>query len=274
MDNKKDRIIGIYKIENKYNHKVYIGQSQNIKSRCKTHMKDLKSNTHCNKGLQDDFLKYGFGGFTFDILESCKRSELFDDLGKQEYHWDIILLCREYYYMNYYSKTHQLYNIDETLKKELLTEKYIKKRFNDIRRNQHEQSQNFVDFIKQYPMLVQDNKLTLSEMFIKVFGDNQQKYIDYGKTCNFSAFYKQLINKKIIPSTLTKSDILNVLIKLNILYYGQHNRIQPYNKYIDEGYFVLNKPHYIDGKLLYYRLSITQKGIKFLIKLLQDSYNI
>ena len=58
------------------------------------------------------------------------------------------------------------------------------------------------------------------------------------------------------------------------MYYGQHNRIQPYNKYIDEGYFALNKPHYIDGKLLYYRLSITQKGIKFLIKLLQDSYNI
>ena len=39
-------MIGIYKIENKVNGKVYIGQSVNIESRWKGHKSNLRNNKH------------------------------------------------------------------------------------------------------------------------------------------------------------------------------------------------------------------------------------
>ena len=51
-------MIGIYKIENKVNGKVYIGQSVNIKKRWKQHKYELNSNNHVNKHLQASWNKY------------------------------------------------------------------------------------------------------------------------------------------------------------------------------------------------------------------------
>lgn len=265
-----DRIIGIYKIENIYNHKVYIGQSKHIVRRCKQHMEDLKKHIHDNKNLQEDFLKYGFKGFAFTVIESCKESELLTALNNQKYHWDIVLLCREYYYMQYYKKDHELYNIEETLKKELLAQKAVKKKFNNSQRNRYKQAEAYIDFIKQYPVLVQNNELTLLEMFVKVYGDtneNKQNYINYGKTYTFSNFYKQAINKGVVLPQQSKIDLKNFLIQSNILYY-KNNILQPYDKYITQGYFALDKSKHKDDKLTHYRISITQKGVKFLMNFL------
>jgi len=54
---------GIYKVENKINQKVYIGQSKTVKRRLNSH----KIKTH-NKHLQRSIDLYGIEHFTFEVL--------------------------------------------------------------------------------------------------------------------------------------------------------------------------------------------------------------
>lgn len=63
--------IGIYKIENTINKKVYIGQSNNILIRFSNHKYELNSNKHSNSHLQRAWNKYGRENFIFDILCEC-----------------------------------------------------------------------------------------------------------------------------------------------------------------------------------------------------------
>ena len=71
-------MIGIYKITNKVNGKVYIGQSDNIERRWKNHKKDaFWPNSHVyNYPLYRAMRKYGLDNFLFEILEKCKKEEL------------------------------------------------------------------------------------------------------------------------------------------------------------------------------------------------------
>jgi predicted GIY-YIG superfamily endonuclease len=45
------KMIGIYKITNRTNNKVYIGQSVDIKTRWYNHKKELNGQRHCNSYL-------------------------------------------------------------------------------------------------------------------------------------------------------------------------------------------------------------------------------
>ena len=76
-------MIGIYKIENKVNGKVYIGQSIDIEKRWKEHISCLNNRTHHNDYFQKSWNKYGADNFTFSIIEECKLSEL----DKKEIYW-------------------------------------------------------------------------------------------------------------------------------------------------------------------------------------------
>ena len=67
--------IGIYKIENKINGKVYIGQSQNIFKRWSVHGNKNKAN-NCNMVIAKAITKYGVENFRFEILELCPKEEL------------------------------------------------------------------------------------------------------------------------------------------------------------------------------------------------------
>lgn len=78
-----DDIIGIYKIENIINHKVYIGQSCHINRRFTEHKHTLKTNTCYNHHLQSAWNKYGENAFVFSIIEECKIEELND----REMYW-------------------------------------------------------------------------------------------------------------------------------------------------------------------------------------------
>ena len=75
--------IGIYKIENLVNGKVYIGQSVDIEKRWGVHLSTIKNNKHKNIYLQNSWNKYGEGSFLFSIIEKCS-AELLDD---KEIHW-------------------------------------------------------------------------------------------------------------------------------------------------------------------------------------------
>src|SRR5574344_2694860 len=64
-------ICGIYKITNKINKKVYIGQSRNIKQRLNEHKNHLNRNIHHNSHLQNAWNKYGEINFKMEIIEEC-----------------------------------------------------------------------------------------------------------------------------------------------------------------------------------------------------------
>lgn len=87
-------MFGIYKIENKINGKVYIGQSKNIESRWKQHIYDLNNNSHHSYKLQKEWNEYGEYSFEFSVLEK------YDDLDS-----------KEQFYIDKYNSIQKGYNI-------------------------------------------------------------------------------------------------------------------------------------------------------------------
>ena len=68
--------IGIYKIENLVNGKLYIGQSRNLRKRKLRHFNELKMNKHVNNHLQRSFNKYGEKNFKFEVILHCNIEDL------------------------------------------------------------------------------------------------------------------------------------------------------------------------------------------------------
>lgn len=75
-------ICGIYKITNKINGKVYIGQSKDIYRRWKEHEKCIRSDKR-NTYLYNSMRKHGIDNFAFEIIEECDISML----NTQEIYW-------------------------------------------------------------------------------------------------------------------------------------------------------------------------------------------
>lgn len=73
-------MIGIYKITNKQNGKIYIGQSNNIERRIKEHQTKGKSS---RIPLDVAIEKYGKDSFTYEVVEECSL----DELNEKETYW-------------------------------------------------------------------------------------------------------------------------------------------------------------------------------------------
>ncbi|MCK4522264.1 MAG: GIY-YIG nuclease family protein [Nanoarchaeota archaeon] len=75
-------MIGIYKIENMLNGKVYIGSSKDIKKRWAAHQSDLRLDKHHSSHLQYSFNKYGTEVFKFSLVLKCtlERMPYFENL--------------------------------------------------------------------------------------------------------------------------------------------------------------------------------------------------
>lgn len=78
-------MIGIYKIENLINGKVYIGQSKDIKKRWSEHCKiSQKLNEQYRRSyIHNAIQKYGLENFSFIVIEQCDLK----DLDKKEIEW-------------------------------------------------------------------------------------------------------------------------------------------------------------------------------------------
>ena len=89
--------IGIYKIENLINHKIYIGQSTNIERRWRDEKRCafIEEDKSYNYPLSRAFRKYGIDNFSFEILEECPKEKLND---------------KEKFWINYYNSFFQGYN--------------------------------------------------------------------------------------------------------------------------------------------------------------------
>lgn len=76
--------MGIYKITNTNNNKIYIGSSVDLLHRKATHISKLNSNSHDNIYLQRSFNKYNGDGFIFDVVEFIEDVNL---LIEREQYW-------------------------------------------------------------------------------------------------------------------------------------------------------------------------------------------
>ena len=75
-------MIGIYKITNQINGKVYIGQSIDIKKRWQQHKQEATRERYQTK-LYNAIRKYGIENFTFEVIEECTSLEL----NERETYW-------------------------------------------------------------------------------------------------------------------------------------------------------------------------------------------
>ena len=73
---------GIYKITNKINNKIYIGQSVNIEQRFYTHCSDAMNKTD-NNYFHNAIRKYGAESFLIETVENCDDNEL----NNKEIYW-------------------------------------------------------------------------------------------------------------------------------------------------------------------------------------------
>ena len=93
-----DSSVGIYKITNLNDKKVYIGQSVTLQERLKTHIRcglgaaSSTSNTKLYKAMKSE----GIENFSFEILEYCNK----DDLNEKEKYW---IKCYQSYDYGYNS---------------------------------------------------------------------------------------------------------------------------------------------------------------------------
>ena len=83
---------GIYKISVNDDERVYVGQSNSINERLKTHWNDLAQYSHPNKHLQRNWNEYGENKFKASILELAPEHikpglELQRWLAEREKHW-------------------------------------------------------------------------------------------------------------------------------------------------------------------------------------------
>lgn len=77
--NSSNVVCGIYKITNLENQKVYIGQSENIKERLRSHIKrGLGAETPTRNKLYTVMNKVGVENFSYEIIEECPREQLND----------------------------------------------------------------------------------------------------------------------------------------------------------------------------------------------------
>lgn len=120
-------MIGIYKIQNKQNNKIYIGQSNDIERRIKEHCSPSRYK-QSRIPVDIAIYKYGKENFTYEVLEECSINEL---------------NTREEYWIKFYDAVNQGYNcsyggeqqsIGSNNGKAKLTEEdvvYIRKAYNE-----------------------------------------------------------------------------------------------------------------------------------------------
>jgi group I intron endonuclease len=88
-------MIGIYKITNKINDKVYIGSSNDVGRRWKEHMDYLSNKNHHCLRLQKDWNTYDIDNFIFSVIETCEITNLLEEEQK---------------YIDYYFNVGEIYN--------------------------------------------------------------------------------------------------------------------------------------------------------------------
>lgn len=104
-----NKVSGIYTITNRVTGKLYIGESLDIYRRWHDeHIPQLRKNRHYNKGLQNDFNKYGEENFSFEILERYSGNDTISTKAR-------ILILESYFTTQFGKAGISLYNAENTM---------------------------------------------------------------------------------------------------------------------------------------------------------------
>lgn len=147
---------GIYKIRNKVNGKVYIGQSMDIEERWNEHKHMLKTGTHHSYKLQKDYNSYGSLCFEFEVIKDITND------GFEHGKCKMMLLAYEGYYMKQYNSIEEGYNVEFTLNEILFTDRLV-----------------FDSKVKQNKKKYTDMKLTLLGYYLNIITNNGECKKEY-----------------------------------------------------------------------------------------------
>lgn len=69
------RPMGVYRISNSQNDKIYIGFATDLEARLNRHKSELNFRSHRNKELQEIWNSYGESALKFEILDVLEQKE-------------------------------------------------------------------------------------------------------------------------------------------------------------------------------------------------------
>ena len=166
--------IGIYKITNTTNNKVYIGESLKIEKRWQTHKQDLENGNHHSYKLQEDYNTYGLNKFIFEIIEKI-------NIRHKPIILKLYLLAYENMYIKEYNSINDGYNVENTVENIIKGNKLIIE----------DQMYLSESYIKQLIYMV--NKIEGENLFLKC-NNNYQKYRIFNDWCD----NKNITNEELI----------------------------------------------------------------------------
>ena len=181
-------ICGIYKIENKINKHIYIGQSINILKRWTEHTKDSKK--YLNLTLYKAFNKYGIKNFLFSIIEECQKEKLDE---------------REIYWIKYYDSYKNGYNMTPGGKYSSETQRIIKdEEIINIRTRQL----NFETFSEVY----KDYSYLSEGTFKKIWNGSYYNDVQVEGFTSENREYAKMVAKRKESATRKGSQMTNELV--------------------------------------------------------------
>lgn len=239
----KVKVIGIYKITNLINGKIYIGESINCYERISKHKSKLRKGIHDNCHLQNSWNLYGENNFLFEVIEKCDKT----DLLKREHFWCKELLShnREYGF-----------NIKPTseINKHLVSKETIEKiRISNTGKKVSEETKKKLSEINIGNTLSKDTieKLKNSKKNIKID--------QYDRNGNFISSYKSIREAERQTGIMSKCITKSLKVEFNIVggYIFKYNGELITNEEIENrnknSHIQMRIPvvgHTLDGKLV------------------------
>lgn len=118
--------LGVYKITNKLNNKIYIGESHDIERRWLEHKEELNNNIHHSYKLQNDWNIYGESNFKFEVIEEIDKLD-------SPYKTTMQLIYVEGKYIDQYDSIASGYNVENTVEEVLSGKKVIMSKLADAK---------------------------------------------------------------------------------------------------------------------------------------------
>lgn len=228
----ENRIAGVYKITNKINNKVYIGESLNVHRRWKEHRDSLRQNQHHSHKLQSDYNKYGSRNFIYEIIETI-------DNNYSTFLQRCILLVYEESYIKQYNSIEEGYNIEYTIDKMLNKEKGIiyEHSINNRMLNALKSIKKNIEvngkYIKPDDSKQESPKKTArkkKEFYLPPKMKNQIKEIPT-PTVSIREYLNYMCYNYNYKLTCKYNDVFKNLRELNIMYYDENKINKPCKEY-------------------------------------------
>jgi hypothetical protein len=277
-------IVGVYKITNINNNKVYIGESLNIKRRWKEHINDLSNNEHHSKKLQVDWNSQGKDSFKFEIIQTINSSNYDNKMGLIQ----MILYVYEDLNIKKYNSVNEEYNMEYTLERMLNNERpimfniwennkiYIKILQNVIH-NINENNGTYL-YKKHKKKQTKNKKYKIKLKKYRIHNSSSKRILKFAT----EYFYEQIKNIKFKNDEYKKISQTLLQFKINSVYvykllrdykiFNENNIAD--DKYIKNNYFKVIEKEYKNKdtqEIKKYKVTLmSKKGFQFIIKLIED----